>query len=656
MKISQTTNESLTNKASNSFFAKNGGDAFFSGHNIIQPKLSVNQPNDKYEQEADAMADKVVQKMTDPALDSGNNKTPFFAKGISSIQRKCAECEKEEKLQKKGEEDDGLQNVQRKPIFESDAEEPVQRKENNGSSIKNSPSLESKLNASKGKGSPLSENINQSMSETFGGDFSNVRVHTDTESVQMNKELSAQAFTHGSDIYFNKQKYNPESKNGKHLLAHELTHVVQQDNEKIVRRNAEVDAAGNYTGNYIFNPGHDGLNRSFFNRVKRNVADGLLDDNEITALRAGAIARNGTIMHVELLLMAAMRNPVNVTLMQAHTSGSLIIPMSQILQADRDYITNFGRESLPDDIIFLNLRLLAAAFGLSFERFEDVELELSRAAEQQIMQHAGTQFAEQAGRLVVSAEFSDPHVSLTEILIAMLNAASDSTPGDKIMAGSVYDVAKKANHPMAGQILSGAIKVDAMIPSVYRRIAGSGDASYAYSTDSDVRKSDTLYVPTSLNIFELGDRALIIHELTHAADDFAITGRQQVDSLTLETHAYKEQGKYMMDQILAQPPGSATGFVDTASRYTNQGPLFYWSMVAAAKDDTTRYEQVLVTINTASPMSMSAAAVRVDLGLTAAVLEARVRTELVAYRDARGNQLYTAGTTTVDGPAGHYFH
>ena len=66
------------------------------------------------------------------------------------------------------------------------------------------------------------------MEGSFETDFSGVRVHTDQEAAQMNQDLSAQAFTHGSDVYFNEGKFNPESGGGKHLLAHELTHVVQQ--------------------------------------------------------------------------------------------------------------------------------------------------------------------------------------------------------------------------------------------------------------------------------------------------------------------------------------------------------------------------------------------------------------------------------------------
>jgi len=84
------------------------------------------------------------------------------------------------------------------------------------------------LSASKGKGSPMDSSTQSAMSEGFGSDFGNVRIHTDSNAVQMNKELGSHAFTNGSDVYFNEGKYNPDSDSGKHLLAHELTHTVQQ--------------------------------------------------------------------------------------------------------------------------------------------------------------------------------------------------------------------------------------------------------------------------------------------------------------------------------------------------------------------------------------------------------------------------------------------
>jgi len=89
--------------------------------------------------------------------------------------------------------------------------------------------LESRLNASKGGGSPLSEDVIRFMEPRFGADFSGVRVHTGGEAVQMNQELGAQAFTHGSDVYFGALK---EPGNNE-LTAHELTHVVQQGGSRL---------------------------------------------------------------------------------------------------------------------------------------------------------------------------------------------------------------------------------------------------------------------------------------------------------------------------------------------------------------------------------------------------------------------------------------
>ena len=88
--------------------------------------------------------------------------------------------------------------------------------------------LESTLNSSKSGGTPLSGKVKTEMESGIGADFSNVRIHNDSNAVQMNKQLGAQAFATGNNIYFNEGKYNPNSQDGKHLLAHELTHTVQQ--------------------------------------------------------------------------------------------------------------------------------------------------------------------------------------------------------------------------------------------------------------------------------------------------------------------------------------------------------------------------------------------------------------------------------------------
>ncbi|MBN2145917.1 MAG: DUF4157 domain-containing protein, partial [Anaerolineales bacterium] len=79
-----------------------------------------------------------------------------------------------------------------------------------------------------GRGAPLPSQLRSEMEMHFDADFSNVRVHTDGQSAKLNQRLRARAFTHRADIYFDTGLYDPATSQGKHLLAHELTHVVQQ--------------------------------------------------------------------------------------------------------------------------------------------------------------------------------------------------------------------------------------------------------------------------------------------------------------------------------------------------------------------------------------------------------------------------------------------
>lgn len=84
------------------------------------------------------------------------------------------------------------------------------------------------INRAKGGGRGIPENVRGKMESSFGADFSNVRVHSDGESQSLNKKVGAKAFTTGPDIFFGKSGFNPASSSGQELLAHELTHVVQQ--------------------------------------------------------------------------------------------------------------------------------------------------------------------------------------------------------------------------------------------------------------------------------------------------------------------------------------------------------------------------------------------------------------------------------------------
>jgi hypothetical protein len=79
-----------------------------------------------------------------------------------------------------------------------------------------------------GGGSPLQAEVRADMEGRFGQDFGDVRVHTDGAAHESAKSVNAQAYTVGSNIVFQRDKYDPASDSGKHMLAHELTHVVQQ--------------------------------------------------------------------------------------------------------------------------------------------------------------------------------------------------------------------------------------------------------------------------------------------------------------------------------------------------------------------------------------------------------------------------------------------
>jgi Domain of unknown function (DUF4157) len=248
----------------------------------VQTKLSVNAPGDKHEQEADAMANQVVQRMSAPEEEKDKihkkgkpeeedkkvqrmsapeeDKDKIHKKGKpeeedKKVQRMSAPEEDKDKIHKKGKPEEEDKKVQRMSAPEEDKdkshkkgkpeeEEKVQRKcaeceeEEHGQVQRKSdgsgtaPSgVTQQIESSKGRGSKLSDATRSQMESSFGTDFSNVTIHTNRESADMNNALHAQAFTHGSDIYFNEGKYNPQNTEGGRLLAHELTHVVQQENK-----------------------------------------------------------------------------------------------------------------------------------------------------------------------------------------------------------------------------------------------------------------------------------------------------------------------------------------------------------------------------------------------------------------------------------------
>lgn len=178
----------------------------------VLPKLSIGQANDVYEQEADRTADLLV-RMPEP-----QQKLPG-PEGFS-------------------------------------VEPPTQRLDRNSPSAGSpglavAPEVESQIHGLQGGGNPLPETVRSFFEPRFGHNFSDVRIHTGQRATAAANAVNAQAFTLDSDIVFGSNQYAPQTSHGKHLLAHELTHVVQQDaapqglaqgQAKTIQRDALEDA------------------------------------------------------------------------------------------------------------------------------------------------------------------------------------------------------------------------------------------------------------------------------------------------------------------------------------------------------------------------------------------------------------------------------
>jgi hypothetical protein len=99
------------------------------------------------------------------------------------------------------------------------------------------PDVVAGLHGSRSSGAPLPRSVRSFMEPRFGADFGAVRVHTDAQAASLSNQLSAHAFTIGHDVYFNKGQFQPETTEGRELIAHELAHTIQQGG--VIQRSAE---------------------------------------------------------------------------------------------------------------------------------------------------------------------------------------------------------------------------------------------------------------------------------------------------------------------------------------------------------------------------------------------------------------------------------
>lgn len=185
----------------------------------LQAKLSVGAADDSYEREADRVAAEVAQTS---------------APSVPHVQRRPAdEKDEEEKIQAKPLASSITPLVQRKQMPEEEDEQgekavPVQRR-SASSLLSVEPDLERRIERARAGGQALPDDLRQRMEQSFGADFSHVRVHTDSEADSLNRSLESRAFTSGYDLFFKRGEYHSSSSEGEKLIAHELTHVIQQN-------------------------------------------------------------------------------------------------------------------------------------------------------------------------------------------------------------------------------------------------------------------------------------------------------------------------------------------------------------------------------------------------------------------------------------------
>jgi hypothetical protein len=183
----------------------------------IQTKLAVGQPGDRCEREADQAADAVVGMSETPTSLAGGVFPPVRPiQGASPetqpiLHRQEIEGEREEEEEKEEE------------------EETLQAKATPGRTLAVTPDLQNDISSALGQGRSLPDSVRAFFEPRFGYDFSRVQVHADARAATLTQRLNARAFTRGRDIFFATGHYRPDTEAGQRLLAHELTHTIQQN-------------------------------------------------------------------------------------------------------------------------------------------------------------------------------------------------------------------------------------------------------------------------------------------------------------------------------------------------------------------------------------------------------------------------------------------
>jgi hypothetical protein len=272
---SSRPSSTATQAAAQPLLARKEDGGFFAPANktagpAVQTKMRLSNPEDKQEQEANKMAEKVlrmpapapaaptkeeVPRKADDKLQRSPDPAPA-APAKEDLQRKPDERvprasfpapatpakeelkrQADERVQRQKGAEEKIGRKEQEKLDKAAAEDKAQRSASDGSTVVPD-EVRADVKGSATGGEPLSSETRSYMEPRLGADFSGVRIHNDPESARLSDRLSARAFTYQNHVFFSQDQYQPGTGQGKQLLAHELSHTVQQD-PSLQRKTAE---------------------------------------------------------------------------------------------------------------------------------------------------------------------------------------------------------------------------------------------------------------------------------------------------------------------------------------------------------------------------------------------------------------------------------
>jgi hypothetical protein len=452
---------------------------------VMQRKLSINRPGDRYEQEADRIASQVMAM-------------PAHARGSAPVQ---------------------VQRLLGGTSGEVAVAPPsVDR-------VLTSPSI------------ALEPGLRQDMEQRFGADFGAVRVHSGPAAAQSAQEVNAHAYTVGQDVVFAAGRFAPGSGEGRRLLAHELTHVVQQTGVGAARDGRDNRIKSRMLSRRGITEGSDAAVRltigidvslAFAAAAWTQTEHGPLDDSGLAALRKAALNSDETIDDNERIFIAALLDAANVQRFRAKghlsTFQEISFPVASVTAANRARVRDFGRVLPP-----------ASSSARSSDPLA--------ALDQQIVSIVGSFAGVARDALAIADQAKVRHEA---IFFAMLNAASDSTEGDRAFAGAVYAIARQERLPVAADLAAGRVKVDQVPRS---SLPENAQGMYMPVAGASGRKGDTMYLPSDMTFLTLEGQGIVVHELTHVSQDAEAESNEPVPVVDAEMPAFLAEAGFYLDAI-----------------------------------------------------------------------------------------------------------